>query len=80
MVMYRDFVARMARPRRIVGEVKNMHDGTVHLVAEGEEDALREYVALLHKGPILAHVEDVAVAWYEPKGTFDRFRIVYERP
>src|SRR3989344_224255 len=35
VVMYRDFATRKARGLGLVGEVKNLPDGTVRVVAEG---------------------------------------------
>ena len=39
MVMYRDFTARFARRLGLVGEVKNLSDGTVRVIAEGSRRA-----------------------------------------
>ena len=39
-VMYRDFAARTAKKLSVVGEVENQKDGTVKVVAQGEEKNL----------------------------------------
>jgi acylphosphatase len=57
--------------------VKNMNDGTVEVVAEGDEKGLEELLARLHKGSLLSRVEKVESAWEEPTGKFSRFEIVY---
>jgi len=77
MVMYRDFAQRKARKLGIVGMVQNMPDGSVSVVAQGEEEALKKYLAYLKKGSLLAHVDTVAVAWREPSKIFSHFVIVY---
>ena len=44
MVMYRDFAMRKAKLLGLSGTVKNNDDGTVTLVAEGEEEQLGVYI------------------------------------
>ena len=46
-VMFRDFAQRNARKRGVVGWVKNELDGSVSLVAEGDEATLKEYIELI---------------------------------
>jgi acylphosphatase len=78
MVMFRDFAQRKARGLRLVGTVQNMKDGSVAVVAEGEEEALKKFVVLLHKGSIFAKVEEVETKWNgETTGEFKRFTIIY---
>lgn len=81
-VMFRDFAQRNARKRRLVGWVKNELDGSVSLVAEGEEDVLKGYLELLKKGPLIsrfvARVDVIDVVWGDARGDIDDFRIVYE--
>jgi acylphosphatase len=77
MVMFRDFAQRTASRLGLVGEVWNEADGSVSVVAEGEESALSDLLGYLHHGPILAHVESVHADWSAPAGTFPDFRIRY---
>ncbi len=77
MVMYRDFAERKARGLGIVGTVQNLPDGSVAVVAEGDEDRLKKYIELLHKGSIFAKVEGVETRWMEERGEFKDFVIVY---
>ncbi len=77
LVMYRDFAQRKARGLKLVGEVQNLPDGTVRVVAEGPREALDAYLAKLHKGPLLAHVETVEPLWLAATGEFTGFDIVY---
>lgn len=76
MVMYRDFASRKAQSLGIVGTVRNLPDGTVEVVAEGEQAALHDFLAMLSKGPLLADVRDVRTEWTEPVGTFRNFSII----
>jgi acylphosphatase len=78
MVMFRDFATRKARGLGLTGEVKNLPDGTVRLIAEGERAALEQYIEKLHKGSVLSHVDAVQVAWKPAQGSYRSFDIAYE--
>ncbi len=77
MVMFRDFVRRAARRLDLAGSVKNETSGTVAVVAEGEEERLRELLSLVHEGPMLARVDKVDARWRTPLGLAGPFVIQY---
>ena len=77
MVMFRDFVQRNARNLRLVGRVRNMKDGTVHVIAQGSEDVLHDFLRRLSKGSLLAKVDFISVCWRAPKDTYEGFIIEY---
>jgi len=77
MVMMRDFVCRKAHSLGLLGYVKNLSDGTVEVVAQGEEGELRELVTSLRKGSLLARVDGVETIWREPSAEFSGFSIDY---
>ncbi len=77
LVMFRDFAQRMARRLGLVGTVQNLPDGSVVVVAEGEEESLKKYIELLHKGSIFAKVERVETKWMEGKNEYKDFVIGY---
>ena len=77
MVMYRDFACRHARKLGLHGMVRNNDDGSVTLVAEGDEQVLMKYLRSLNQGPVLAHVEHVEVIWEDARGDFSKFMIMY---
>jgi acylphosphatase len=77
LVMFRDFCQRKARSLGLVGSVQNLPDGSVSVTAEGETDALNQYISYLHKGSVLSRVDGVKVEWGEPDGTFSDFLILY---
>lgn len=76
-VMYRDFAVRSARKLGLVGIVQNHMDGSVLVIAEGEESALLTLLRSLKKGSILSSVEEVHVTWGEPTGEYSTFSILY---
>ena len=77
MVMYRDFAARNARKLGLVGTVRNCADGSVSVVAEGEESALLQFLLLLRKGSVLSKVEDVTLDWRDISEEYTAFSISY---
>lgn len=77
MVMFRDFAQRKARGLGLKGFVKNDSDGSVEIVAEGDEDALSRFVELLREGPLFGKVENIIVDWEEPTFEFASFEIIY---
>lgn len=77
MVLFRDFTCRNARKLGLVGTVENMNNGSVYAIIEGDEEKLRELLALLYKGPTFARVDNVEEKWMKPTGEFSGFNIIY---
>jgi acylphosphatase len=75
-VRYRVFVQDSATQLELVGNVKNMTDGSVQVIAEGPPDVLKEFVEFLHEGSLQARVDSVAVDWGTATGTFDEFSVL----
>ena len=74
-VCYRMYTCEEARRLGVVGWVRNLHDGAVEAVAEGEEDVLNEFLAWCRIGPSYADVSDVKVEYSESTGEFSIFSI-----
>ena len=77
MVMFRDFVQRKASALKLVGEVQNLPDGTVRVLAEGEHSHLMLLLKKLHKGSLLAHVSGISLLWARPQKQHTSFSIQY---
>lgn len=77
MVLFRDFVKRKAYTLDLAGTVENLDNGSVKVIAQGEEEDLHTLITHLHKGPFLARVARVAVEWREPEETYSGFTIIY---
>lgn len=65
-VGYRMATRRRAREWRVNGWVRNLSDGRVEAVFEGEEAALAEMLKWCRSGPPAAVVADVTVDRLEP--------------
>jgi acylphosphatase len=67
-VNFRYYTKRKAEDLGVVGWVKNEADGSVTVVAEGDEENLKELIEWVKKGPPLASVKKVRIEWKMPKG------------
>ncbi len=76
-VFYRANTQERARRLGLTGWVRNLPDGRVEAVVEGEEERIRELINWCHEGPPGARVEDVEVHWEDYRGEFDDFEIRY---
>jgi acylphosphatase len=61
----------------VTGWVKNLDDGRVEAVFEGEEPAVGALVEFCKHGPRGATVTDAAIEWEFFKGEFAGFQIAY---
>jgi|CXWL01.1.fsa_nt_gi acylphosphatase len=77
MVMYRDFTCRNARKLGLLGEVKNLPDSTVYVIAEGPRAQLEKLLSRLKTGPLLSDVEEVEVEWLSAQHRHKNFSISY---
>lgn len=57
----------------------NQPDGSVHTVAEGPEEKLKQFESFLKHGQPPARVDRVEVNWSEFTGEFTRFTIRWFR-
>ncbi len=76
-VGFRYFTKRVARAFGIKGYVKNLPDGRVYIVAEGDTNVLEKFLASIRRGPSLAIVKNIIVSEKEPTGEFEDFTILY---
>ena len=74
-VGFRYFVARAAAHKSITGWVRNLPDGNVEVVGEGNAGMLREFVSELHAGPHAAHVAGVTVHTEPYLAEYQRFEV-----
>jgi len=76
-VNFRSFVTREARKLNLTGWVRNQADGTVEVLAEGEDVALTHLVLSLEKGTPMSRVDEVQTSYSQPTGEFSEFVIRY---
>jgi len=76
-VFFRYETRTKATQHKVTGWVKNLRDGRVEAVFEGEKEAVEAMIDFCRHGPPGATVTGVDVLWEQPTGEFDRFRVLY---
>ena len=76
-VGFRDFVRRSAEKYGIRGYAKNLANGDVEVLAEGNKVALDEFLRLLKQGPPASKVGDVHIDELKGSGNYTGFEIRY---
>ena len=66
-VFFRETIRRLAEQHGVAGFVRNVPDGTVEAVFEGDADAVERLVEFCRRGPRGAVVERVEVAEEGPE-------------
>ena len=60
-VGFRYFVQRIGKRHGLTGDVRNLPDATVEIVAEGPTGEMEEFVREVRKGPPMAWVERLEI-------------------
>ena len=76
-VFYRDHTRRWAISSGLSGWVKNLADGRVEVLVEGEKKKIEGLIDRLREGPPMSRVENVAAEWEEYTGEFSDFRVTW---
>jgi len=76
-VGYRFFAVKKAREYKIFGYVRNLSDGNVEIVAEGEKGLIMDFVEELRIGPLSATVTTVDTEWFDRPREFEDFEIQF---
>lgn len=76
-VFFRSSTRSEASRIGVEGWVRNLSDGSVEVVAEGEQADVERLVAWCHHGPLGAHVRKVDVQWENYSGDYSSFSIAY---
>ena len=76
-VFFRQALKVMARRNSVYGWVRNLKDGRVEAVLEGEDLSVSKVVEWAHAGPVNARVEDVEIRNEDHTGEFSKFDVLY---
>lgn len=76
-VFFRAFTKDVATSLGLKGWVRNIFDGRVEAVFEGERDLIEEAIKKCYIGPPGSRVTDINVTWENQTEGFNDFRIIY---
>lgn len=76
-VGYRAFTADTARSMGLSGWVRNLLDGSVEAVFEGEEEQVQQAINACRTGPARAKVGHISIDINQSEGEFRSFDIRY---
>jgi acylphosphatase len=76
-VFFRASTRDEARAWGLAGWVRNLADGRVEALFEGERPALEKMLAWCRQGPPYAYVDHLEVEWQPYLGDLADFRVVY---
>ena len=76
-VFFRDSARKEAKKLGLLGWVRNLSDGRVEIMAEGDKEKLEDLLEWSKRGPLIAEVEKVDFEWEEYSGEFNSFEISY---
>lgn len=74
-VGYRFFAQRSSAKHQVRGYVKNLEDGRVEALAEGDAKAVEAFKHDLAAGPAYSKVGEIEELVIEPSGLYSAFRI-----
>lgn len=76
-VFFRQALKVKAKQNKVFGWVKNLIDGRVEAVLEGDEESVNILVEWCHGGPANARVEDVEIKNEKFAEEFSEFQVLY---
>ena len=75
-VFFRHSARIHAQKLGLAGWARNEDDGSVTIIAEGEDQALGEFAAWCRNGPPLSSVDEAKIEWRNATGEFKKFEIL----
>lgn len=76
-VCFRAYTQETAQDLGLTGWVRNLHDGRVEIITEGQKDKIEQFIQWCHKGPPGATVDNVEIEWMNATNEFKDFEIRY---
>ncbi len=76
-VFYRAFTRNLAAKLGLNGWVRNLYDGRVEALFEGDREKIEQAIEGCRKGPVGSAVRNIDVSWEEASGKHTGFEIRY---
>ena len=77
-VFFRQFTQEKAQELELVGWIRNLSDGRVEALIEGDKEKIDKLLIHLKQGSPLSKVEHIKVNYKKYQGEFEMFEITYE--
>jgi len=75
---FRDFIDEIAFNLNLNGYVKNLKDGTVQVICEGEESSIKKLLEKINIKQYPIRVEKIDIEYSKPTGEFTTFEVIRE--
>ena len=74
-VWFRAFTSEQAKTAQLTGWVRNLANGSVEALFEGDRDKIEVVIEKCRQGPPSALVENTDIAWEQASGDFTSFKV-----
>lgn len=75
-VFFRQTTSFEARKRSVKGWVRNLLDGRVEAIFEGEKEKVDEMISFCKRGPVGARVSRIKIVWEDATCKYQDFKIL----
>lgn len=76
-VNFRYYIKEKANELGVFGWVKNLDNGNLEIIAQGERKNLEKLIKWCQTGPRFSQVRDLHIEWQKPQEEFKGFGIKY---
>ena len=76
-VFFRQALKVVAKKNNVLGWVRNLKDGCVEAILEGDNKSINSVIEWIHIGPANSRVDDTEVSNEEFKNEFSTFDVLY---
>ncbi len=75
---YRKWARKEAQKLGLTGWVRNLPDGSVEVLLQGDKEKIEKLLEIYKKGPFMAEVESVDTIWEDQEEKFEDFIIRHD--
>ena len=75
-VFFRQFIKEKAELLKLTGFTRNLTDGSVEVIVEGEGDKIETFAKLLSEGPEHASIRNIQAEERKWSGEFKEFKVL----
>ena len=75
-VGFRYIVKSLVPGYEVLGTVKNLSDGRVEMVVEGQREELEEFLQAIRDAGLRSNIQDESLVWGEAEDKFRGFKII----